>query len=56
MTEHIIPKSEVVELLRTLKCEIHNKATYPSIVGVSSFIPLKVFDAILQTYINKYKE
>ena len=49
-------KSERTELLRSLKCEIHEKATYPSMVGISSFIPLKVFDAVLQTYVNKYKE
>ena len=49
-------KSERTELLRSLKCEIHEKAVYPGRIGVYPFIRLKVFDAILQTYANKYKE
>ena len=49
-------KSERTELLRSLKCEIHNKAVYPGGIGAYPFIRLKVFDAVLQTYVNKYKE
>jgi hypothetical protein len=55
-TADVVPTTELIELLRSLKRELHEKATYPPMVGVNSFVPLKLFDAVLQTYMNKYME
>ena len=43
------------DALLALKREIHDKATYPSVQGVSPFISIKVFDAVLQNYLNSLK-
>ena len=42
-------------ILLYLKRDIHNKATYPETQGISPYISLKVFDAILQNYLNNLK-
>ena len=47
-------KEGVRDALFALKREIHDKAVYPHSQEVQSFIGLREFDAILQTYINKY--
>jgi hypothetical protein len=40
-------------VLGDLKTAIHNKAIFPDAKEVPSYIPLKVFDAILQKFIRK---
>lgn len=46
----------VIDALIALKREIHDKAIYPHIQGVDSYIGLKVFDAVIQRHINNYTE
>ena len=44
------------DALLDLKRQIHDKAVYPSkSAGISPYISLKVFDAILQNYLNGLK-
>lgn len=40
-------------VLGDLKTAIHNKAIFPDAKEVPSYIPLKVFDAILQRFMRK---
>ena len=40
-------------LLYQLKREVHEKAVRPHNAGIDAYIGLKVFDAILQGYLNK---
>lgn len=40
-------------LLYRLKREVHDKAVRPHNAGIDAYISLKVFDAILQGYLNK---
>ena len=42
------------EVLFALKREIHDKAVYPYSRDMLPYISIKAFDAILQTYLNKY--
>ena len=56
----VAPKSEVErpmfentkQILHHLKRQIHEKAVRPHNAGIDAYISLKVFDAILQTYLN----
>ena len=50
-------QSEVAQdALLDLKRQIHDKAVYPHLSGISPYISLKVFDAILNNTIKKYSE
>lgn len=40
-------------ILHHLKQQIHDKAVRPHNAGIDAYIGLKVFDAILQGYLNK---
>ena len=42
------------ETLLALKREIHDKAVHPYHRDIDPYINLKVFDAVIQGYINKY--
>lgn len=42
-------------VLLELKKQIHDKATYPHGSGIDPYISLKVVDAILQGYLNKFE-
>ena len=44
----------VREALFALKREIHDKAVHPNHSAIDPYINLKVFDAVIQGYINKY--
>ena len=46
----------VKEVLYKLKHEVHDKAAYPYSKDMLPYISLKVFDAILQGYINQYDD
>ena len=49
-------KKEVAkEILSDLKKAVHNKAVYTNSQDIPNYIQLKVFDAILQNYINNLK-
>ena len=48
----VVPRSEIIKVLSDLKKEIHDKAVYPNISGVDSYISLKKVDAILSEYMN----
>ena len=55
-TVDVAPKSEVAKnALFELKKLIHNKAVYTNSQDIPNYIQLKVFDAILQNYINNLK-
>lgn len=43
------------EILSDLKKAVHNKAVYPNSQDIPNYISLKVFDAILQNYLNNLK-
>lgn len=47
-------KKEVANILSDLKKAVHNKAVYSNYRDVESFVNLKVFDVIIQSYIKKY--
>ncbi len=48
-------KKEVArDILSDLKKAVHNKAVYSNYRDVESFVNLKVFDVIIQSYIKKY--
>lgn len=57
----VAPKSEgerpmfenTKHILHHLKQQIHEKAVRPHNAGIDAYIGLKVFDAILQGYLNK---
>lgn len=61
MTAEVAPKSEVErpmfentkQILHHLKRQMHEKAVYPHNAGIDAYISLKVFDAIMQGYLNK---
>ncbi len=55
-TADVVPKSEVANMLSDLKKEIHDKAVYPNNSGVEPYISVKVFDAVLQGYVNKFDD
>lgn len=55
-TADVAPKSEVAkEVLLELKKQVHDKAVYINSQDIPNYINLKVFDAILQNYINNLK-
>lgn len=43
----------IEDILSDLKREVHNNTVHSYTKGVDSYIYVKVFDAILQKYINK---
>ena len=43
------------DILSDLKKQIHDKAVRPHNAGIDAYISLKVFDAILQNYLNNLK-
>lgn len=52
----IATKNEVAKnTLLEFKKLIHNKAVYPNSQDIPNYISLKVFDAILQNYLNNLK-
>ncbi len=52
----VAPKSEVAKnVLLELKKQIHDKAVYTNSQDIPNYINLKVFDAILQNYLNNLK-
>lgn len=53
-TADVVPKKEIANVL--LKIAVHNNTFHPNSVGISSFITLKTFDAVLQNFINKYDQ
>ena len=56
MTADVAPKTEAAKnALFELKKLIHNKAVYTNSQDIPNYIQLKVFDAILQNYINNLK-
>ena len=55
-TEDVAPKSEVAKnALLELKKQVHDKAVYTNSQDIPNYINLKVFDAILQNYLNNLK-
>ena len=54
-TADVVPKKEIANVLYDLKIAVHNKALYRDAKEVPSYVYLKVFDAILQGYLNKLK-
>ena len=57
LSADVAPKSEVArELLSDLKKTVHDKAVYSYSKEMYPYINLKVFDAILQDYINKLEK
>ncbi len=45
-----------MDVLLELKREVHDAAVYPHGAGISPYISIKVFDAILQKKINECRE
>lgn len=52
-TADVVPKKEIANVLYDLKHKIHDKAVRPNNAGIDAYISLKVFDAVLQGYLNK---
>lgn len=48
--------NETCKALLELKKQVHDKATYPETQGISPYVSLKVFDAILNNQIKRYTE
>lgn len=55
-TADVVPKKEIANVLRDLKIAVHNKAMHPNAKEVPSYVYLKVFDAIIQDYLNKIEK
>ena len=55
-TADVVPKKEIANVLYDLKIAVHNKAVHMYAREEPSYIQLKVFDAILQDFINKIEK
>lgn len=54
-TADVVPKKEIANVLSDLKIAVRNKALYSNAKEVPTFITLREFDAILQSFIEKYR-
>lgn len=55
-TADVVPKKEITNVLRDLKIAVHNNTFHPNSMGISSYITIKTFDAVLQNFITKYEQ
>jgi hypothetical protein len=55
-TADVVPKKEIANVLGDLKIAVHNKAMNSYAKEVPSYVHIKVFDAIIQDYLNKLEK